>query len=604
MTGPVPHDHVGLHHPGSEPHAAPVVPLHDTVVPLGAPERRFTFETLKRDAPAGLITGLVAIPLTVGICLMSEYPIQTGLATVVVACVITFVIYLFRPGNHIGVPGVAAGLAPVLALGVHHFGMANMPWLVFLTAAFQMLIWKYRLESYILKAVPHFLIEGLLAGVGLKIAYKFVPYTFDTVTESAVFWTQERMTVVASSVAALVFFVYLYRRFKDTSPGVPYIGVIAASAVLSAKVSFPMLEVDHVPFRLAWPLPHFDTLTPRLVAEMVAYALMLASIDVIEQVMSNAAIEKIDPLGRKADSNNSLLVMWVANAASSLFGGMTNLDGLAKSQTNRMAGAVTKMSVLFVAAVVGLVLAFPQVLGFLPEFSLAVLMIFTGWKMVVGLYHAAQHGKYAFGLALFCGILVYLLGIFEGLLISLAIHSFITYVVYRHENLPTFAILKKLLLLFTDNGAHPHATDTMSVTEDPVSGGLRYSSVHRPLKKDLDAFIGDWADALNRHNLLGIVSTYDVDGLLWGTFAKDLRTGHHHIKRYFEHLLELEGVRVHFESGETRQYRDIFIRSGSYSFTYRKKGATVTVPARYSFVCKKEKTGWYIVEHHSSEFPS
>ena len=32
-------------------------------------------------------------------------------------------------------------------------------------------------------------------------------------------------------------------------------------------------------------------------------------------------------------------------------------------------------------------------------------------------------------------------------------------------------------------------------------------------------------------------------------------------------------------------------------------GQPVCVPARYSFVCKKEKTGWYILEHHSSEFP-
>lgn len=591
----------------SSPHvavpAAAPSPLHDSTIPTDAPERRFSLETLKRDAPAGLVTGLMAIPLTVGICMMSEYPIQTGLATVVVACVISFAVYLFKPGNHVGVPGVAAGLAPVLALGIHHFGMENMPWLIFLTSTFQMLIWKYRLETYILKAVPHFLIEGLLAGVGIKIVAKFFPYTFETVATGGAFWTTERLVVMAASAGALGLFVYLHRRFKDTSPGVPYIVVIVAGIALSTRLPVPMLEVEPVPLRLAWPLPHFDTLSPQLLAEMVAYALMLASIDVIEQVMSNAAIEKIDPLGRKADSNNSLLVMWFANAVSSLFGGMTNLDGLAKSQTNRMAGAVTKMSILFVALVLGIVLAFPQLLSHLPEFSLAVLMIFTGWKMIAGLYHAAQHGKYAFGLALFCGILVFLLGIFEGLLIALAVHSFITYVVYRHENLPTLAILGKLIRLFTDEH-HPHATETMNVTSDPVSGGLRYSSVRRPLGKDLDTFITDWAEAVNQHNLLSIVSTYDVDGLLWGTFAKDLRTGHFHIKRYFEHLMELDGIRVHFESGETRQYHDIFIRSGSYTFSYRKKGATVSVPARYSFVCKKEKTGWYIVEHHSSEFPS
>ena len=565
----------------------------------------FTAETLKRDAVAGIVTGLMAIPLTVGICLMSEYPVQLGLATVIVACVISFIFYLFRPGNHIGVPGVAAGLAPILALGVQQFGMQNMPWLIFLTACFQAVVWRYDLAKYILKAVPRFLIEGLLAGVGLKIAMKFLPYTYETASHSDVFWTGERGLVMLCSAVGFVLFLYLYKRFKDTSPGVPYIAVIGGSVWLAFSLKVPMLHVEPVDFALIWPFPDFDRIAVATHVEMVLYAAMLMLIDVIEQVMSNAAIEQIDPLGRKSNSNNSLLVMWVGNMASSIFGGMTNLDGLAKSQTNRMAGALTKMSVLFVAAVLGVVVAFPALLSYLPEFSLAVLMVFTGWKMIAGLYHVAQAGPYAFGLAMFCGFLVFQHGIFEGLLAALVLHSFITYVIYTHERVPTLAIFKKFIKLFTDN-IHPHATHTMNVNEDLDSGGLIYRSVVRPgsEKKNLDDFIADWAFCVNHHSLLGVVSTYDAEGLLWGTFAKDLRTGHFHIRRYFEHLFELENVQVQFESGETRQYRDIFIRSGSYAFTYLRKGITVHVPARYSFVCKKEKSGWYILEHHSSEFPS
>ena len=61
---------------------------------------------------------------------------------------------------------------------------------------------------------------------------------------------------------------------------------------------------------------------------------------------------------------------------------------------------------------------------------------------------------------------------------------------------------------------------------------------------------------------------------------------------------------MRFETAQTRQYGDIYIRSGAYAFSYAKGEEHLSVPARYSFVCKKEKTGWYILEHHSSQFPN
>ncbi|MBK8093565.1 MAG: hypothetical protein IPK32_16705 [Verrucomicrobiaceae bacterium] len=56
-----------------------------------------------------------------------------------------------------------------------------------------------------------------------------------------------------------------------------------------------------------------------MLVEIMAYAFMLSLIDVIEQVLSNAAIEKLDPLGRPANSNNSLLAIWLAKSRFQLF---------------------------------------------------------------------------------------------------------------------------------------------------------------------------------------------------------------------------------------------------------------------------------------------
>jgi MFS superfamily sulfate permease-like transporter len=448
---------------------------------------KYTGEIVRKDALAGTITGLMAIPLSIGICLMSEYPIQTGLLTVVFACIVGFITFLFRPGNYIGVPGVAAGLAPVLAMGVHTFGMENMHFLIFLTSFFQMIVWKNNWERYILKAVPPFLVEGLLAGVGIKIAMKFLPFTYETQSDlihiSAVKahptehftweeWIQpERIQVMIISVLVMLLFLYLFRKFKKTSPGLPYVIIIIAGIIIAQFMAVPMLHIEQHDLAFKIPLPSASAFEPIFLLKMIGYALMLATIDVIEQVMSNVAIEKLDEQKRPTNSNNSMLAIWISNMGASLFGGMTNLDGLAKSTTNAIAGAQTKLSNLFTAAVVLFFAIKVDYLEFLPEFSLAVLMVFTGWKMIAGVFHVAAQGQYAFMLSLFCGILVWKLGIFEGLLVALLLHGLIGFFIDRHHNVPVRKIFKKFIAKFVDKPATHHQLPGFNVGSDEVMTG-------------------------------------------------------------------------------------------------------------------------------------
>lgn len=388
-----------------------------------------------RDIAAGMITGVMAIPLSVGIAMMSDYPIKVGLATVAFACLIGWVNAWFRPGNYIGCPGIAAGLAPVLAMGVANFGISNMAFVIFLTALMQAVIWRFNWQRYILIAVPTYLVEGLLAGIGLKIALKFLTFTYelppDLVSDDT-FFNGARIQMAVISLIGYVAFVYLFTKFKDIQPAIPYFALIIAGVVLAQFVRVPMLHVEDVPLSLMLPVPHFDH--PLAWLYVVGFAAMLAVIDVIEQVMSNAAIEKIDPLKRKCNSNNSLFAIWIANMGSSFFGGMTNLDGLAKSTTNRLAGAYTKLSVLVIGIVVTFFVLTPQSLDYLPKFAVAIIMMFSGWKMILGLVHVSLHGPYALMLGILCGALVFKVGIFEGLLVAMAVHGIIHYMVYTNLN--------------------------------------------------------------------------------------------------------------------------------------------------------------------------
>jgi MFS superfamily sulfate permease-like transporter len=179
---------------------------------------------------------------------------------------------------------------------------------------------------------------------------------------------------------------------------------------------------------------------------------MLAVIDVIEQVMSNAAIEKIDPLQRPSNSNNSLLAIWASNMGSSFFGGMTNLDGLAKSSTNRLAGAYTKLSVLVIGVLITFFVFNSHHLHYLPYFALAIIMVFVGVKMLLGLLHIAEFGPYAVLLATVCGGLVFQVGIFEGLVATLIIHGVINFVIFsKIDSMPTGTIVSKYFQKFKED---------------------------------------------------------------------------------------------------------------------------------------------------------
>lgn len=397
-----------------------------------------TFKWVRKDLTAGAITGLVAIPISIGICLMSDFPVMAGLATVVCGSILGFLVSWVRPGNHTGSLGLAAGLAPILALGVASFGLSTMPFLIALAALLTALLWWRRWEVYILRLVPPFLVEGLLAGVGLRIALKFFPYTLQPINASGTLpWlAPERMAVLALSVATMGVFLWLFRRFAKTNPGLPYIVTLVIGVLVAWVIPVPMLHLENAPLSFRLPLPSPTLLDdPVRVLGIVGYVLVLTLVNVIEQVMCHVAVVKMDPQARPADGNNQLLAVWLTNLASSLFGGMTTLDNLPQSTTNTLAGAVTKLSNLATAGVVGFFIIQPQLLSYLPEFILAVLMIFSGWRMVAGLFHVISEGPYAFLLALLCAVMVFQHGMFEGLVVALVVHAITQVMLCRQQQM-------------------------------------------------------------------------------------------------------------------------------------------------------------------------
>lgn len=542
------------------------------------------FVHLKRDALAGTVTGVMAVPLTVGICLMSDYPIMTGLYTVIFAGVISFITYLFRPGNFTGMPGVAAGLAPALALGVSTFGMENMPFVIALTAIFQAIVWKFKWEKYILRVVPHYLVEGLLAGVGLKIALKFVPFLYDIEHETDTWLNWEREMVIALSIVSFVMFVMLYKYYKKRMPALPYFVIMVTSFVLSFVLPLPRVAIDSIPFQLQAPLPHLDGMdqleTLWMLLKMVSFALMLGTIDIIEQVMSHVAIEKIDTYKRKADTNNGLLPIWIANMGATFFGGMTNLDGLAKSTTNTVAGAVTKVSNLFTSFVLLLVVIYPSILAHLPEYALGIIMVYSGWKMIANIANVRSEGRYALIMAAVCGLLVFELGIFEGLLLLLAVHAGIQFVFMRRLGKSTSEIWFEFRETFKpDEHIEMEIADMMQEPNVPI--------------------LNKWMKAVNKHDLNTLMNLYADDAMMIPAFSSRIRKNKAEVEELYHDLFEKDDVKVSPVDVASQRVDGLKVDSGVYELIWKSGGFEKRNKLRFSFVIKDGK----ITSHHSSIEP-
>lgn len=539
----------------------------------------------RRDALAGTVAGAMAVPLTVGICLMSDYPVITGLYTVIFAGVISFITYLFKPGNYTGMPGVAAGLAPALALGVQTFGMENMPFVIFLTALFQALVWKFKLERYILRIVPHYLVEGLLAGVGLKIALKFVPFLYDITHETETWLNYEREVILVLSVVSFILFLLLFKFYKKKMPALPYFAIMLTGVVLSFFMPLKMVSFEAVPFALGLPLPHLpidnSAETFFLIAKMIGFALMLGTIDVIEQVMSNVAIEKMDPMQRKADSNNSLLAIWIANMGATFFGGMTNLDGLAKSTTNTVAGAITKLSNLFTSLVLLIVVLFPVILEHLPEYALGIIMVYSGWKMIANIAHVRSEGRYALIMAGICGLLVFELGIFEGLLLLLFTHAIIQYIFLKRVGKTHTEIINSFRQSLQAD-FDQEAVERVDIIQEPQV----------PL-------LDKWVKAVNAHDIQSLMKIYDEDVIMIPAFSTRIRINKEQVKDLYRDLFEKDDLQVGIKSVSSQKVNKLKVDSGQYTISWRSKGMPIKKDLRFSFMIK----GGKIISHHASLVP-
>ena len=113
-----------------------------------------------------------------------------------------------------------------------------------------------------------------------------------------------------------------------------------------------------------------------------------------------------------------------------------------------------------------------------------------------------------------------------------------------------------------------------------------------------------WTEALgNGHDETTVTALYDNDATLLATFdPKPLET-RDEIAGYFHKLTQNPELKATVQTETIDLFGNAAVASGLYTFSYKKDGRLVELPARYTFVYRKTPHGWAIVRHHSSALP-
>jgi MFS superfamily sulfate permease-like transporter len=379
---------------------------------------------LKSDFASGLVVFLVALPLCLGIAMASGAPLFSG----IIAGIIGGIVVGYLSTSHISVSGPAAGLTAIVLTAITDLGAFD----IFLTAVFIagliQLVLGFLKAGSISNYFPTNVIEGMLAGIGVIIILKQLPYAFGYNSDKSQAFFQQDVDNLFSSFVNVFHYVQLgsilitvlslviliawdkvpfFKKFK-LIPGA-LIAVIfgialneyflaSNSSIVIAKEQLVSLPIPSNlnDFKDIIVTPNFSGLTN---PKVWIVGLTIAVVASIETLLCIEASDRMDVHKRYTNTNVELKAQGIGNILSSLLGGLPMTSVVVRTSANNNAGAKSKMSSIIHGVLLLIcVLAIPRILNKIPLATLAAILFLVGYKLAkpATFKHFWDNGKYQF----------------------------------------------------------------------------------------------------------------------------------------------------------------------------------------------------------------
>ena len=412
-------------------------------------------ENWQSDLLAAFSVSMIALPLSLGIAVASGVPPIAGIFTAIIGGIVT----TFFRGSHLAINGPAAGLIAVILVSTASLndGTGNalnyVLAAIVVSGAIQVIMGLLKLGK-LADLLHSTVIHGILAAIGVIIFTKQIHVALGTTASSndiiqtlkeAVLEIPNINPYVAiislMGLLLLLFHSRISYKFFHFLPAPMWVLVLSIPFVYAFNFFDPHTAslfgkdfqlgpqlLVQIPDNFLDAMPHPDFSK----VDTLAFWTSVLSITLIATMVSLAgskAVDKLDPYKRKTDLNKDLVGVGISTIVSGMLGGLPIITVIVRSTVNVNNSAKTKWSNLYHGLfLLAFVFLLTPIIQLVPLCALAILLVYTGFKLASPKVFAHVYEQGAEQLVFFVGTLLItlytnlLIGMFAGLSLALLVH--------------------------------------------------------------------------------------------------------------------------------------------------------------------------------------
>lgn len=361
--------------------------------------KNYNRKTFVADLMAGIIVGIVALPLAIAFGIASGVTPEKGIITAIVA---GFVISALG-GSKVQIGGPTGAFIIIIYGIIQQYGMEGLTIATLMAGVFLILFGFLHLGT-IIKFIPYPIVVGFTSGIAVTIFTTQVKDLFglniasvpsDFIEKWICYFNNFSTVDLWSSVIGIVsvVFIMLTPKVSKKIPGslVAIIVMTIAALLLKQFAGVESIETIGDRFAISNSLPEatVPALSWETIKNLVSPAITIAILGAIESLLSAAVADGV--IGDHHNSNTELIAQGVANLASPIFGGIPATGAIARTMTNINNGGRTPIAGIVHAVVLLLIFLFLMPLAkYIPMACLAGVLVvvsygMSGWRSFLAL---------------------------------------------------------------------------------------------------------------------------------------------------------------------------------------------------------------------------